>query len=741
MRATWLALIMILAILMIGCSSSDGVQAPTTAPLPAKESNGLNHHLWGFYTVAVDFQNQTVEAVRDRDIEFHLNAVGFLEPPACATCLRLDNFVWGTNHLSLDVGFLHPFAGLTEFAGFDVRGIVMFNGKYSFPSLDLTTKGPGDGGLDNPDGYTTLYSSATDDYKRANMGSAVPPNATLNGFINHYHLDTRHMFRATGTPVYHKYEIDFPTNGSFLTYFNYAVDASWEFPAQVPADIDDFSINANAWEAYQITTQLDGLITAQSGSSADLKIYLYDWQGVSTIDNVVVESPELFTGTKSASFMSMGPNPDGGEWALYTATISNDKANLDPEEPFRVLIAAEDVTNDTEPMDITAYQIYEGSISPNEPPVAIGKVDNDNPSTGTEVHFTGHDSYDPEDGAVSEYHWDLDGDGAYDDSEEPDPSWSYDTEGTYYADLKVYDSLGAWDTLDVKIKIEVVDTGIEVTLVEYVNEGLNYSGNRQYPCGLFTGAPSGVVYQWNSGPKLEEDWDFTSVSLPSSGFRSHQNNPWNACDSGHWGSDTAIETYCTGNAANLLYQKVFILDWVYHPNYSGENGTLQVRGWDGWDEISYPFGPTYCYADDILPSSATVTFPLNIDHTGTNVPGSGTLWWFDAFSGCTSHSCSYNFRFDVIGEGTVKTSYYSTPEPCLLTRAVYHGSMSGGYQKLTCEMIWYEWVTEDGAVAAFMTTFNNTAGQLGLPPPATTRFTYGGSYNITGQCVFAARSS
>jgi len=81
-------------------------------------------------------------------------------------------------------------------------------------------------------------------------------------------------------------------------------------------------------------------------------------------------------------------------------------------------------------------------IGGNTPPQAVASA---NPTSGPPpltVQFTGSSSSDP-DGDVITYAWDLDGDGAYDDSTLANPSFTYTTAGTYQARLRVTDARGA----------------------------------------------------------------------------------------------------------------------------------------------------------------------------------------------------------------------------------------------------------------------------------------------------------
>ena len=53
--------------------------------------------------------------------------------------------------------------------------------------------------------------------------------------------------------------------------------------------------------------------------------------------------------------------------------------------------------------------------------------------------------------AASAYAWDLDGDGAFDDSTAVNPSWTYTSGGTVTARLRVTDNLGATDVDTVAV--------------------------------------------------------------------------------------------------------------------------------------------------------------------------------------------------------------------------------------------------------------------------------------------------
>jgi len=91
-------------------------------------------------------------------------------------------------------------------------------------------------------------------------------------------------------------------------------------------------------------------------------------------------------------------------------------------------------------------------FSTNRPPVAVATA---SPTTGAApltVTFDGTGSSDP-DGDPLSYAWDLDGDGAYDDSTATRPTWTYTASGSYAAKLRVTDPGGLSGTATVLVTV------------------------------------------------------------------------------------------------------------------------------------------------------------------------------------------------------------------------------------------------------------------------------------------------
>jgi glucose/arabinose dehydrogenase len=91
-------------------------------------------------------------------------------------------------------------------------------------------------------------------------------------------------------------------------------------------------------------------------------------------------------------------------------------------------------------------------FSANRPPVAVATA---SPTTGAApltVTFDGTGSSDPDGDALS-YAWDLDADGAYDDSTATRPTWTYTANGSYAAKLRVSDPGGLSATATVTVTV------------------------------------------------------------------------------------------------------------------------------------------------------------------------------------------------------------------------------------------------------------------------------------------------
>ena len=161
--------------------------------------------------------------------------------------------------------------------------------------------------------------------------------------------------------------------------------------------------------------------------------------------------------------------------------------------------------------------------STNRPPVADATA---TPTTGSApltVFFDGSASSDPDAGDALAFAWDLDGDGAFDDSTSTQPSWTYTSSGTHTATLRVTDPAGATATDAVVINVgntapvPVINTPAAGTLWK-VGDTIAFSGGA-------TDAQDGAL------PASALTWDVVIQHCPSN-CHSHPMQSWVGVSSG-----------------------------------------------------------------------------------------------------------------------------------------------------------------------------------------------------------------
>ncbi len=386
MRKLYL-LAVLLMFVVIGCSS--GNDLPSVPELGTKISDDAgngSHMLWGLWQGAIDPVAQNVEFTELRTGEMHLNALPFLEPPPLVN-LTLESLQFNGDIIEADIGLRHPFLGLTEFTGFDVCGIFISNGSVSgFSDPDIVMAGPGDTRLLNADGYARWWNPAEFPVNLKTMFSyndgllgtpdgAANYSSTVNGYkyftdilepddaLSNVPLESRGMFGAGQKNIRH-YSIHL---GAGLI-FNYAVDASWEFPTGdkpwVPPDA--FSPGANRPEAWRadITELVNSLYNdgTNNGGSLKLQIDVYDWYNAE-LNTVYADSPGNFT--------PVGPvSPIGGGEGYSTYEIEINGATPQNQDSIEVLITvkceAEGYGGLLPGKTVAAYFVHSAEVGDND---------------------------------------------------------------------------------------------------------------------------------------------------------------------------------------------------------------------------------------------------------------------------------------------------------------------------------------------------------------------------------------
>ena len=328
----WMLAVALIA-LGVGCNGEIDPLSPSSgsgsSPDPALSAQyDGTHYLWGYYNITIDLDTQEAVAVPVREAEFTLNVTGFLQPKWTASnlvsvYLKSDESDFANGYVVCDVTLTHPFPGLPQYRGFDVRGIVMGHDSRAL-DYDYSARyaGPGDLNLLNPDGHTRWWNPAEfgpqDSLFGYIKGSLAPrdfiPNATLNAYKYFadeigrneplvIDPDNRGTFSNNPGVNSRRYELQFPVVDNMPQYrFGYAVDASWNEPDPAFAPgypMEAFPHDANCSEAYLVTVADNGTDAwyegeGEYGGAVRLSIEVFDWQAADNPDGISGELAGLW---------------------------------------------------------------------------------------------------------------------------------------------------------------------------------------------------------------------------------------------------------------------------------------------------------------------------------------------------------------------------------------------------------------------------------------------------------------
>jgi hypothetical protein len=270
--------------------------------------------LLGLWAVTFDSASRTAEMIPLRGVQFTANVTQFMQPPFSNKNLMsvaIDSSSdWPNGLIICDVSFTHPFPGLDQFTGFDVRGVCIGDGtQQGVADANILYGGPDELRVLNADGYTRWFNPSEFTTYNSIFGftpgkGGVPGTdftATLNGykyfcddigketqvcdFFGGTSCSNPRGYYSAGNVVTRRYEIQFPmVGGEPHFYFQYAVVASWEPPTNIPPmNIpDDFPISANCHEVYVVSVvdnsdmYFDG---SSGGGTLALAVRVFDHQG------------------------------------------------------------------------------------------------------------------------------------------------------------------------------------------------------------------------------------------------------------------------------------------------------------------------------------------------------------------------------------------------------------------------------------------------------------------------------
>jgi glucose/arabinose dehydrogenase len=209
---------------------------------------------------------------------------------------------------------------------------------------------------------------------------------------------------------------------------------------------------ANDMEPAYANLNICANLYAQGPSAVVAPYYTYNHSAK------VVAGESCPTGSSSTAglaFYPSGPFPAAYDGALFFADYSRDciwvmfpGGNGLPDASNRATFqgpAASPVDLQVGPDGALYYADYDGgtirriAYAANQPPIAAATGSPTSGAVPLTVNFDGSGSSDPEGGQLT-YAWDLDGDGAFDDSTAVTPTHTYTQPGTYNARLRVTDA-------------------------------------------------------------------------------------------------------------------------------------------------------------------------------------------------------------------------------------------------------------------------------------------------------------
>ncbi len=555
-RLGWLrALILFVCLILPACSggggspTAPGIGDPAlTGSRTVVSSPGSGHVCWGLWDISIDKATGAVDVVPLREAAFNANVTMFLQPPSSPMNLLSISMNPDTDfligYIDCDVTLQHPFKALAQFRGFDVRGIFLSDGSMAVESVaGLLRASPDEARVLNADGYTRWWNASEFGpegtifgYTMGAAGIQYYPTATVNPYK--YFADeldagadvsildpaNRGTFSTMKGFNTRNYIIQFSMDGPSPDFrFQYAIDANWDPPDPAFAPdypIEAFNESAQMREAYHIRTWDDGSTAyyegpGDFGGELRLAVEVFDWQtpsaGMSDQLSAIYMESTLLPVPIDVLPTAIEVPGSAATSRIYSVVIDDLMPTSAGE--YEVLVVAESSAGTYEPNlegggagwtypdeSLAAYHMMYVPVldeSPNDPPVAI--ADGTGPLSGyapLTVTLDGTGSYDPNEpmDQIVAYDWDTDNDGVFEYEEETDDPIDhvYADPGIYEIQLRVTDSFGASDMLDVPIEVDVQEGSDEWPMGHYDAQNTGYNPNSH------VAPPLQLVYQVNT---------------------------------------------------------------------------------------------------------------------------------------------------------------------------------------------------------------------------------------------------
>ncbi len=316
-RMNYITATIIVSIMCLGCAGSSGnspLSPDTLNPQPGINTSQTtsNHSLFGYYNCSYNRETVKIECTPARAAMWHFNLVSLLNVSnGLNVAINFGESDPSNGLVVVDIDLTHPYPDNKSYSGFDVRGIIITTAEHFVDGMYLP--GNDDLGLLNADGYTRWWNPrefttpGRFGFIPGNQGMNPPPGIVLDSTINPYKQFANALGKTTpvgklkkfpidgffgrgvfrvGSTLQREYRMLFPvSNREPETYFDYAVDMSWDPPLVNPPTVpDDFPMAANSVEPWLIRSWVTGnTMQFNPGGSVSgfisLNLTIFDWQG------------------------------------------------------------------------------------------------------------------------------------------------------------------------------------------------------------------------------------------------------------------------------------------------------------------------------------------------------------------------------------------------------------------------------------------------------------------------------
>lgn len=662
---------------------------------PSGQAVTAQNHLWGYYDCYVDLDTQTVEAVVNRNVMFAANVVTFVNGSPANLAFLIKDTPVTPDYIDVDitVGITHPFPGMSEYDGYDVRGIFLGDGSdtLSYNSdLDFAVHNADQSYIDPevvendtdvvmPDGYTRWWNPS--EFTAPGVLGYTPGLYASGGFAGTATINAYMYFAdgltqtgdlwdflmgapedsgvfSAGLTNRRDYYLRFPNTKGVV--FGYAICANWEAEDVHPS-------NAPEAVACQAVIEPDVYYVDDTDNGGDIKldISLWNWEPYTQPTGIFVES-NVVSSMYTLDTTDMTPTGGGANYSTYHVEVPTDNVTGNEGNEFWVIAEYDglDYTNDfgvpnTANTDTLAaffrYDLFTADYAYNADPICDLIVVTPMPASEwneVPVEFDATGTYDPDVGDVLTFEWDFNGNLTYGESPEDDytgdqdhPTHAYTEDYTGIVNLRVTDGNGgeavcSTDPLDIAIKgcdsLNIPTGGAvwsgSTTMVPYA----------YYGCTLTKGDDQCFV-----GRMYPSTYDHQLGAMPVAGAWSSSNcivadaTPSNIYVNGYYGYKTASD--------NTVYYGVY-----NYYDFSNYYQRYRIYTMD-WDDDTQAWGS---YSDWFL-ANASLPGTYTLNNFTLDDEDNPIIWGYDYYNSSNKKIFHWNgTSFDETDLSTTVTEMY-----------------------------------------------------------------------------------